>query len=190
MNQILMAFSATAVAVFGVYFKLQSFVFMPIFGLNNGMVPIISYNYGARDPRRVKKTIKLAITYAECIMLIGFCVFQFAPGLLLNLFAASDAMRTIGIPALRIICPHFLLAGIGIVLGSVFQALGNGVYSLIISVCRQLVVLIPVAWLLSRTGNVNMVWWAFLIAEVVSVTLSLVFMARINKNIIAPMQNA
>ena len=183
MNQILMA-------VFGVYFKLQSFVFMPIFGLNNGMVPIISYNYGARDPRRVKKTIKLAITYAECIMLIGFCVFQFAPGLLLNLFAASDAMRTIGIPALRIICPHFLLAGIGIVLGSVFQALGNGVYSLIISVCRQLVVLIPVAWLLSRTGNVNMVWWAFLIAEVVSVTLSLVFMARINKNIIAPMQNA
>ena len=190
MNKILMAFSATAVAVFGVYFKLQSFVFMPIFGLNNGMVPIISYNYGARDPRRVKKTIKLAITYAECIMLIGFCVFQFAPGLLLNLFAASDAMRTIGIPALRIICPHFLLAGIGIVLGSVFQALGNGVYSLIISVCRQLVVLIPVAWLLSRTGNVNMVWWAFLIAEVVSVTLSLVFMARINKNIIAPMQNA
>ena len=190
MNQILMAFSATAVAVFGVYFKLQSFVFMPIFGLNNGMVPIISYNYGARDPRRVKKTIKLAITYAECIMRIGFCVFQFATGLLLNLFAASDAMRTIGIPALRIICPHFLLAGIGIVLGSVFQALGNGVYSLIISVCRQLVVLIPVAWLLSRTGNVNMVWWAFLIAEVVSVTLSLVFMARINKNIIAPMQNA
>ena len=190
MNLILMTFSATAVAVFGVYFKLQSFVFMPIFGLNNGMVPIISYNYGARDPRRVKKTIKLAITYAECIMLIGFCVFQFAPGLLLNLFAASNAMRTIGIPALRIICPHFLLAGIGIVLGSVFQALGNGVYSLVISVCRQLVVLIPVAWLLSRTGNVNMVWWAFLIAEVVSVTLSLVFMARINKNIIAPMQNA
>ena len=190
MNQILMAFSATAVAVFGVYFKLQSFVFMPIFGLNNGMVPIISYNYGARDPRRVKKTIKLAITYAECIMLIGFCVFQFAPGLLLNLFAASDAMLAIGIPALRIICPHFLLAGIGIVLISVFQALGNGVYSLIISVCRQLVVLIPMAWLLSRTGNVNMVWWAFLIAEVVSTTLSLVFMARINKNIIAPMQNA
>ena len=190
MNQILMAFSATAVAVFGVYFKLQSFVFMPIFGLNNGMVPIISYNYGARDPRRVKKTIKLAITYAECIMLIGFCVFQFAPGLLLNLFAASDAMLAIGIPALRIICPHFLLAGIGIVLSSVFQALGNGVYSLIISVCRQLVVLIPMAWLLSRTGNVNMVWWAFLIAEVVSTTLSLVFMARINKNIIAPMQNA
>ena len=187
MNQILMAFSATAVAVFGVYFKLQSFVFMPIFGLNNGMVPIISYNYGARDPRRVKKTIKLAITYAECIMLIGFCVFQFAPGLLLNLFAASDAMLAIGIPALRIICPHFLLAGAGIVLSSVFQALGNGVFSLTVSVCRQLVVLIPAAWLLSRTGEVNMVWWSFIIAEVVSLTLSLIFMARINRTVIVPL---
>ena len=187
MNQILMAFSATAVAIFGVYFKLQSFVFMPIFGMNNGMVPIIGYNYGARKPDRVKKTIKLAITYAECIMLIGFCVFQFAPGLLLNLFAASDAMRTIGIPALRIICPHFLLAGIGIVLSSVFQALGNGVFSLTVSICRQLVVLIPAAWLLSRTGEVNMVWWAFIIAEVVSLALSLVFMARINRTVIVPL---
>ena len=190
MNLILMSFSATAVAVFGVYFKLQSFVFMPIFGMNNGMVPIISYNYGARKPERVKKTIRLAVFYAECIMLVGFCIFQFLPDKLLGLFAASDAMLAIGIPALRIICPHFLLAGIGIVLSSVFQALGNGVFSLTVSICRQLVVLIPMAWLLSRTGNVNMVWWAFLIAEVVSTTLSLVFMARINKNIIAPMQNA
>ena len=188
MNQILMGFSATAVAVFGVYFKLQSFVFMPIFGLNNGMVPIISYNYGARNPARVKKTIKLAICYAECIMLLGFCIFQFAPDKVLGIFAASDAMLAIGIPALRIICPHFLLAGIGIVLGSVFQALGNGVFSLIVSVCRQLVVLIPVAWLLSKTGNVNMVWWAFLIAEVISLTLSLIFMVRINKTIIEPME--
>ena len=188
MNQILMGFSATAVAVFGVYFKLQSFVFMPIFGLNNGMVPIISYNYGARNPARVKKTIKLAICYAECIMLLGFCIFQFAPDKVLGIFAASDAMLAIGIPALRIICPHFLLAGIGIVLGSVFQALGNGVFSLIVSVCRQLVVLIPVAWLLSKTGNVNMVWWAFLIAEVISLLLSLIFMVRINKTIIEPME--
>ena len=188
MNQILMAFSATAVAVFGVYFKLQSFVFMPIFGLNNGMVPIISYNYGARDPARVKKTIRLAICYAEAIMLVGFCVFQFLPDKVLGIFAASDAMLAIGIPALRIICPHFLLAGIGIVLGSVFQALGNGLFSLIVSVCRQLVVLIPAAWLLSKTGNVNMVWWAFLIAEVVSLMLSLAFMGRINKTIIAPME--
>ena len=188
MNQILMGFSATAVAVFGVYFKLQSFVFMPIFGLNNGMVPIISYNYGARDPARVKKTIRLAICYAEAIMLVGFCIFQFAPNKVLSIFAASDAMLAIGIPALRIICPHFLLAGIGVVLGSVFQALGNGVFRLLVSVLRQLVVLIPMAWLLSKTGNVNMVWWSFLIAEVVSVLLSLGFMKRIDKTIIEPME--
>ena len=187
MNLILMSFSATAVAVFGVYFKLQSFVFMPIFGLNNGMVPIISYNYGARRPGRVKKTIKLAVCYAECIMLIGFCIFQFAPDKVLGIFAASDAMLAIGIPAMRIICLHFLLAGASIVLSSVFQALGNGVFSLIVSVCRQLFVLLPAAWLLAQTGNVNNVWWAFLIAEIVSVLLSLGFYARINKNIIAPM---
>ena len=187
MNQILMAFSATAVAVFGVYFKLQSFVFMPIFGMNNGMVPIISYNYGARRPERVKKTIRLAVFYAECIMLVGFCIFQFLPDKLLSLFAASDAMLAIGIPALRIICPHFLLAGAGIVLSSVFQALGNGVFSLTVSICRQLVVLIPAAWLLSRTGEVNMVWWSFIIAEVVSLTLSLIFMARINRTVIVPL---
>ena len=187
MNQILMAFSATAVAVFGVYFKLQSFVFMPIFGMNNGMVPIISYNYGARKPERVKKTIRLAVLYAECIMLVGFCIFQFLPDKLLGLFAASDAMLAIGIPALRIICPHFLLAGAGLVLSSVFQALGNGVFSLTVSICRQLVVLIPAAWLLSRTGEVNMVWWSFIIAEVVSLTLSLIFMARINRTVIVPL---
>ena len=187
MNQILMAFTATAVAVFGVYFKLQSFVFMPIFGMNNGMVPIIGYNYGARKPDRVKKTIKLAVCYAEGIMLIGFCIFQFFPDKVLGIFAASDAMLAIGIPALRIICPHFLLAGIGIVMGSVFQALGNGVFSLIVSMCRQLVVLLPAAWLLARTGSVNNVWWAFLIAEVVSVLMSLAFYAHINKTIIVPL---
>lgn len=187
MNQILFAFSSTAVAVFNVYFKLQSFVFMPVFGLNNGMVPIISYNYGARRPDRVKKTIKLAVCYAEGIMLIGFCIFQFFPDKVLGIFAASDAMLAIGIPALRIICPHFLLAGIGIVMGSVFQALGNGVFSLIVSMCRQLVVLLPAAWLLARTGSVNNVWWAFLIAEVVSLLLSLAFFARINKTVIAPL---
>ena len=187
MNLILMAFSATAVAVFGVYFKLQSFVFMPIFGLNNGMVPIISYNYGARRPDRVKKTIKLSVCYAEGIMLAGFCIFQFAPGLVLSIFAASDAMLAIGIPAMRIICLHFLLAGVSIVLSSVFQALGNGVFSLIVSVCRQLFVLLPAAWLLAQTGSVNNVWWAFLIAEVVSILMSLAFYARINKTTIAPL---
>ena len=187
MNQILMTFSATAVAVFGVYFKLQSFVFMPIFGLNNGMVPIISYNYGARNPERVKKTIRLAVLYAECIMLIGFCVFQFLPDRVLSIFAASDAMLAIGIPAMRIISPHFLLAGTSIVLSSVFQALGNGLFSLIVSVCRQLFVLLPAAYLLSLSGNVDRVWWAFVIAEVVSVLMSFGFYARINQTIIAPL---
>ena len=176
-NLILMAFSATAVAVFGVYFKLQSFVFMPIFGLN----------YGARRPNRVKKTIKLAVCYAEGIMLAGFCIFQFAPRQVLSIFAASDAMLAIGIPAMRIICLHFLLAGVSIVLSSVFQALGNGVFSLIVSVCRQLFVLLPAAWLLAQTGSVNNVWWAFLIAEFVSILMSLAFYARINKTTIAPL---
>ena len=187
MNLILMAFSSTAVAVFGVYFKLQSFVFMPIFGLNNGMVPIISYNYGARRPERVKKTIRLAVCYAEGIMVLGFCIFEFFPGQVLGLFSASQAMLTIGIPAMRIICLHFLLAGTSIVLSSVFQALGNGLFSLIVSVCRQLFVLLPAAWLLARTGSVNNVWWGFLIAEIVSVLMSLAFYAHINKTIIVPL---
>jgi len=187
MNLILMAFSSTAVAVFGVYFKLQSFVFMPIFGLNNGMVPIISYNYGARRPERVRKTIRLAVCYAEGIMVLGFCIFEFFPGQVLGLFSASQAMLTIGIPAMRIICLHFLLAGTSIVLSSVFQALGNGLFSLIVSVCRQLFVLLPAAWLLAQTGSVNNVWWAFLIAEIVSVLMSLAFYAHINKTIIVPL---
>ena len=188
MNLILAAFGS-AQTVFGIYFKLQSFVFMPVFGLNNGMVPIISYNYGARNPDRVKKTIKLAMCYAEGIMLIGFCLFQFAPDKLLSFFAASDAMLAIGIPAMRTICFHFLLAGMSIILSSTFQALGNGMFSLIVSVCRQLVVLLPAAWLLGQTGNVNLVWWSFVIAELVSVTLSFVFFARLDKKIIEPMYN-
>ena len=125
--------------------------------------------------------------YAELVMFIGFCVFQFAPGLVLSIFAASDAMLAIGIPAMRIICLHFLLTGVSIVLSSVFQALGNGVFSLIVSVCRQLFVLLPAAWLLAQTGSVNNVWWAFLISEVVSFLMSLAFYARINKTTIAPL---
>ena len=120
-------------------------------------------------------------------MLIGFCLFQFLPDKLLGFFAASDAMLTIGIPALRTICFHFLLAGMSIILSSSFQALGNGMFSLIVSICRQLVVLLPAAWLLSKTGNVNMVWWSFVIAEVVSVLMSFAFAARLNQKIIAPM---
>ena len=190
MNQILIAFTATATAVFGVYFKLQSFIFMPVFGLNNGMVPIIAYNYGARKPERIVKTIKLSVMYAVGIMLLGLLAFQLIPDVFLKMFMAEDSgsdMLTIGVPALRIISISFLLAGFSVVCSSVFQALGHGVLSLAVSVIRQLVVLLPAAWLLARTGSVNNVWWAFLIAEVVSLLLSLAFFARINKTVIAPL---
>ena len=182
MNLILMSFSATAVAVFGVYFKLQSFVFMPIFGLNNGMVPIISYNYGAARPQRVWKTIRLSNITAMVIMVVGFTIFQLFPSTLLELFDASETMLAIGVPALRIISVSFLLAGFCIIAGSVFQAIGNPVYSLIVSVCRQMVVLLPVAWLLSRTGRLELVWWSFPIAEVMSFTLSTIFLRRTVKS--------
>lgn len=136
-NKILLMFSATAVTIFGVYFKLQSFIFMPVFGLNNGMVPIIAYNYGARKPKRIMETVRFGTLIAEFIMLIGFLLFQFMPGTLLSFFNASEEMLTLGVPALRIISISFLLAGICISCGSVFQALGNGVYSLIVSVAAN-----------------------------------------------------
>ena len=151
------------------------------------MRPLISYNYGARRPDRVKKTIKLAVCYAEGIMLAGFCIFQFAPDKLLSFFAASDAMLAIGIPALRIICLHFLLAGMSIILSSTFQALGNGIYSTIVSLCRQLVVLLPVAYLLSLTGEVQRVWLAFPIAEIVSGTVTFICFTRIYRQKIKPL---
>ena len=176
-----------AVGAMTILTSVMQFAMLPLQGLGQGAQPIISYNYGARRPDRVKKTIKLAVCYAEGIMLAGFCIFQFAPRQVLSIFAASDAMLAIGIPAMRIICLHFLLAGVSIVLSSVFQALGNGVFSLIVSVCRQLFVLLPAAWLLAQTGSVNNVWWAFLIAEVVSILMSLAFYARINKTTIAPL---
>ena len=178
LNQILIAFSTTATAVFGVYFKLQSFIFMPVFGLNNGMVPIISYNYGAKKPERVRKTIRLSITAAICLMLIGLALFELIPGTLLTLFNATDHMRQIGIPAFRIIAIHFLFAGFCIVSGSVFQAIGNPLHALINSVCRQLVVLLPAAWLLAQTGKLEMVWFCFPIAEIFSFTLSAIFLRK------------
>ncbi len=184
MNRILMVFTSTAAAVFGVYFKLQSFIFMPVFGLNNGMVPIIAYNYGAARKDRLIKTMKLSIIYAVSIMLIGLLVFQFFPAQLFMLFDASETMLAIGIPALRIISLSFLFAGFCIVCGSVFQALGNGVYSMTVSIARQLIVLLPVAYLLSRLGNVDYVWWSFPIAEIISLVMTLVFLLLINKKII------
>lgn len=184
MNLILISFTSTATAVFGVYFKLQSFIFMPIFGLNNGMVPIIAYNYGAGKKERLYKTIKLSIIYAEILMVIGFLVFQFFPGVLFGWFSASETMLSIGVPALRIISISFLMAGFCIICGSVFQALGNGVYSMVVSIARQLVVLLPAAYLLAQLGNVDFVWWSFPIAEIMSLTLSLFFLIRINNKVI------
>lgn len=190
MNTILISFSSTAVAVFGVYFKLQSFVFMPIFGLNNGMVSIVSYNYGARKPDRVTKTIRCALGYAEGIMFLGLLAAQLAPNLLLGIFNASPDMIGLGVTALRIISLHFLLAGFSIISTAVFQALGQGVLALWVSLIRQLCVLLPAAWLLSLTGSVSNIWWAFPIAETVAVVLCALFLRRINRTVLAPMRAA
>lgn len=188
MNKILLMFSSTAAAVFGVYFKLQSFIFMPIFGLNNGMIPIIAYNYGARNKERIKQTAKLSIIMAIGIMFVGLIIFQTCPRFLLaTLFDASDHMLEIGVPALRIISLSFLFAGFCIIAGSVFQALGNGVYSLIVSVARQLVVILPVAYLFAKLFGLSMVWWSIPIAEIVSLTLSAVLLKRIYRLKVDPM---
>ena len=176
MNMILIAYSSTAVAVFGVYFKLQSFVFMPVFGLNNGMVPIIAYNYGAQKPDRIHKTIRLGMAYAVAIMAVGLLVFQLIPKELLLMFDASDAMLGIGAPALRIMSLAFVFAGVGIASSSACQAFGYSVYSMLISIARQIVVLIPAAYLLSLTGVLRSIWFAFPIAEIVSLFLSLFFL--------------
>ena len=178
MNKILFGFTKTATAVFGAYFKLQSFVFMPVFGLNNGMVPIVAYNFGAGRMDRVKRTVKLAVCAAICIMAVGLAVFQLFPETLLGFFDASEEMLQIGSVALRIISISFLLAGFCIIAGSVCQAIGNPFYSLIVAVARQLVVLLPVAWLLSLTGRLELVWVAFPVAELMSLTLSAVFLRR------------
>ena len=185
MNMILIAYSSTAVAVFGVYFKLQSFVFMPVFGLNNGTVPIVAYNFGARRGDRMRQTIKYSICAAVAIMIVGMLMFQSIPDKLLRLFDASEEMLRLGVPALRIISISFPLAGFGIGAGSVFQALGYSVYSMIISLIRQLVVLIPCAYAIGRvTGDVTGVWWAFVIAELVSLTASALYLRRVNRDVI------
>ena len=178
MNKILFGFTKTATAVFGAYFKLQSFIFMPVFGLNNGMVPIVAYNFGAARMDRVKRTVKLAVCTAHAIMAVGLAIFQLAPEVLLSFFDASAEMDSIGSVALRIISISFLFAGFCIIAGSVCQAIGNPFYSLIVSVARQLVVLLPVAWLLAQTGRLELVWVAFPIAELMSLTLSVIFLRR------------
>ena len=182
LNSILISFSATAVSVFGVYFKLQSFVFMPVFGLNAGMIPIIAYNYGAENKDRMLKTVRLGTMIALAIMAAGFAVFQIFPSFLLSLFSATEDMMRIGIPALRIISICFIPAAVSIALGSSYQATGAGWASMIVAIARQLVILVPAAYLLKViTGNVNMVWFSFPIAEVMGLFMSIVFFVYIYK---------
>jgi Na+-driven multidrug efflux pump len=181
MNKILMVLSSTAVAVFGIYFKLQSIILMPIFGLNNGMVPIIAYNYGARNKERLIKTIKLSVMYALIIMFFGLAAMQIFPKQLLYMFDASDNMIAIGVTALRTISLSFIFAGFCIIATSVFQAFGNGLYSMFISIARQLLVLVPVAYLFSLTSNINLVWFSFPIAEIVSVIICTFCLIKIYK---------
>ena len=187
MNRILMGFTNVATAVFGAYFKLQSFVFMPVFGLNNALIPIVAYNYGARKPQRITQALKLAATYASALMFLGIALFQLAPGKLLMLFDPSENMMRIGVRALRVISISFLFAGFCIVAGGVFQAMGKGMYSVYVSVSRQLVVLLPVAFLFSLTGNLDLVWLAFPIAELASLGMSVFCLRRIYTRLIRPM---
>ena len=194
MNKILITYHAaheTAATAFGVYFKLNSFIFMPIFGLNNGVIPIVAYNYGAQNRRRMMATIKRSALYACCIMVFGTVLFWAIPDTLLRLFDASDVMLAAGVPALRIISLSFCMAGACIALGSSFQALGKSMYSMITSIVRQLVFLIPIAYVLARygasVGNSDLVWWCYPLAEIFSLTLTLVFFSRMYKTIIAPL---
>jgi len=186
-NQILIVFTKTATAVFGAYFKLQSFVFMPVFGLNSAMVPIIAYNFGAQNRRRIVATIRLSLIYAISIMLTGMAVVQLFPAQLLTLFDASADMLTIGVPALRTISLCFSFAGFCIISLSVFQALGHSILSLLVSLIRQLGVLLPAAWLLSRTGVLDAVWFAWPIAEAASVLFCVIFLVRIWRSTIGPL---
>ena len=189
MNQVLLGFKTvgeTAAGVFGIYFKLQSFFFMPLFGINNATISIIAFNYGAKKPDRIVKTLKIACGIALGLMIVGFLAFQLIPELLLALFNPSDSFLEIGCSALRIISWCFPVAAICISLGASFQALGNGIYSTITSLCRQLIVLLPVAYLLSLSGDVHLVWWSFPIAEVVSLTATVIFFVKIFRDKVKP----
>ena len=187
MNRILAGLNEAAVSVFTVYFKLQSLFFMPVFGLNNGMIPILAFNYGARKRKRMTGVIKLSMFYAFLLLLIGFALFELIPESLLRIFDTGEAsLIELGVPALKIIAFHYLLAWFCIIGGTVFQALGNGVYSLIVSVARQLVVLIPVAYILAKIGGLELIWWCFPIAELMSLCVTAFFLIRIYKNVIRP----
>lgn len=190
MNQIFLSFQEygeTAAGVFGIYFKLQSFVFMPLFGINNAAISIIAYNYGACQPKRITGTLKCSLTAAMTIMLLGTAAFQLIPDQLLGIFHPSSTFLELGQSALRIVSLHFPMAAVGIALGASFQAMGTGIYSTIISLMRQIVVLLPAAFLLSLTGDVHNVWWAFPISEVISLLTTLFFYSRIYRNLIKPL---
>lgn len=188
-NKILLMFSSTAVSVYGVYFKLNSFIFMPVFGLNSGMIPIIAYNYGARNKKRILDTTKLSIAVATAIMILGVIIFQTIPDKLLGMFDASENMLEIGVTAFRIVSISFIFAGYNIIIGSVFQALGNGVYSLIVSVVRQLVVILPIAYLLAINFGLDEIWWSYPLSEIVAVVLSTVFFIRLYRQKIRYIEN-
>lgn len=183
MNKILLGFTSTAAAVFGVYFKLQSFIFMPIFGMNNGLIPIVAYNYGAGHKDRIIQTMKSSMLAAVVIMLAGLLTAELIPDRLLLLFNASEQMLGIGVPALRILCLCYVFAGISIVASGVFQGLGKSVYSLVLSIIRQLVILLPAAYLLSLTGELNAVWFAFPLAEIASVLVTAFYLRKTMHNL-------
>lgn len=187
-NMILRGFSATAIAVYGIYFKLNSIIFMPVFGLNSGIVPIIAYNYGARNYKRLTSSIKMGLSIAVGIMALGMLIFMIFPAQLLSIFEASEEMLIIGVPAMRIIASSFCGAAIAIVLGSVFQSLQSAMLSMIVSVSRQVIVLLPSAYLLSLTGNINNIWLCFPIAEIMSIGLSLIFYSKVYKHKILPLK--
>ena len=193
-NQILMGFGdvvgTTATGVFSIYYKLQSFFFMPLFGLNNATISVVAFNYGARRPDRITKTLRFAVGAALVFMIAGLLVFELLPGALLGIFELSDSFVSMGTRALQIIALHFPIAAVCIALGASFQALGNGIYSTITSLCRQMIALLPAAYLLSLSGNVDMVWWAFPIAELVSLMATLFFFLRIYRQKIKPMYPA
>ncbi len=192
MNQILLGFPVvgnTATGVFSIYYKLQSFFFMPLFGLNNATISIVAFNYGARNPQRIKKTLKLAVCFALVFMVAGLLAFQLIPTVLLGIFELSDSFVALGVTALRIISIHFPIAAVCIALGASFQALGNGIYSTITSLCRQMLALLPAAYLLSLSGNVNLVWWSFPIAELVSLMVTMICFTRIYRKKVNPLYN-
>ena len=189
MDLILVGFTTTAVAVFGAYFKLQSFFFMPVFGMNNALVPIIAYNYGARKKARVIKTIKLGIRYAMCFMLVGMLLFELFPQVLLGMFSPSEDMLAIGIPALRKIAVHFPVAAVCIILITTLQALGKAMFSMLVSIGRQLVVLLPAAYILAKVGGLHVVWWSFPIAEAMSLALCTSFFLHVKRTIIDPLDH-